>query len=46
MKGSRQGLNRRRFLQGSAAGVAAFTIVPRNVLGRGQPHPAKNSAVR
>jgi len=41
MKGSKQGLSRRRFLQGSAAGVAAFSIVPRNVLGRGQTPPSE-----
>jgi myo-inositol 2-dehydrogenase / D-chiro-inositol 1-dehydrogenase len=41
MKASRQGLSRRRFLQGTAAGVAAVTIVPRNVLGRGQIAPSE-----
>lgn len=41
MKDSKQALNRRRFLQGSAVGVAAFTIVPRNVLGRGQTAPSE-----
>jgi len=36
-----KGVTRRRFLQGSAAGVAALTIVPRNVLGQGQPAPSE-----
>ena len=33
-------VSRRRFLQGTAAGVAAITIVPRNVLGRGETAPS------
>jgi len=33
-------MDRRRFL-GSAAGMAAFTIVPRHVLGRGQTPPSE-----
>jgi len=32
---------RRRFLQGSTAGIAAATIVPRNVLGQGQTPPSE-----
>ena len=34
------GVTRRRFLQSSAAGVAALTIVPRSVLGQGQTPPS------
>lgn len=34
-------VSRRRFLQSSAAGVAALTIVPRNVLGQGQTAPSE-----
>lgn len=41
MKASEHGLSRRRFLQGTAAGVAAFTIVPRNVIGQGQTPPSE-----
>ena len=33
-------VTRRRFLQGSAAGLAGLTIVPRNVLGQGQTPPS------
>jgi predicted dehydrogenase len=33
MMTGKQGVSRRGFLQGSAAGVAAFTLVPRHVLG-------------
>jgi len=41
MKNSKHGMTRRRFLQGSAAGAAAFSIVPRNVLGgAGQTAPS------
>jgi predicted dehydrogenase len=40
MENGKLSLNRRRFLQGSAAGVAAFTIVPRNVLGQGFTPPS------
>ena len=35
------GVTRRRFLQSSAAGVAAATIVPRSVLGQGQTPPSE-----
>ena len=34
-------VTRRRFLQGSAAGVAAATIVPRHVLGVGEKAPSE-----
>ena len=34
-------VNRRAFMEGSAAGVAAFSIVPRHVLGLGQPPPSE-----
>ncbi len=34
-------LTRRRFIKGSAAGVAAATIVPRNVLGMGEQAPSE-----
>lgn len=40
MKKPKAGLSRRRFMQGSAAGIAAFTIVPRNVLGMGETPPS------
>ncbi len=40
MKKPKAGLSRRRFVQGSVAGLAAFTIVPRNVLGRGETPPS------
>lgn len=40
MKKPKAGLSRRRFVQGSAAGIAAFTIVPRNVLGMGETPPS------
>ena len=33
MKGRKAKISRRGFLKGTAAGVAAFTIVPRHVLG-------------
>jgi myo-inositol 2-dehydrogenase/D-chiro-inositol 1-dehydrogenase len=41
MKQPANRLSRRRFLQGSAAGVAALSIVPRNVLGQGQTPPSE-----
>lgn len=41
MKESKHGMTRRRFLQGSAAGAAAFSIVPRNVLGQGETPPSE-----
>ena len=41
MKKPKAGLSRRQFLQGSAAGIAAFTIVPRHVLGRGETPPSE-----
>jgi hypothetical protein len=41
MKKPKAGLSRRQFMQGSAAGIAAFTIVPRNVLGRGETPPSE-----
>lgn len=41
MKKPKAGLSRRQFMQGSAAGVAAFTIVPRNVLGMGETPPSE-----
>ena len=34
-------VSRRRFLQGTAAGVAALSIVPRRVLGRGETPPSE-----
>ena len=37
----RKGISRRRFIQGSAGAVAAFTIVPRHVLGQGQTPPSE-----
>lgn len=36
-----RGVSRRRFLQGSAAGVTLVTIVPRGVLGQGQTPPSE-----
>jgi len=41
MKEPKNGMTRRRFLQGSAAGAAAFSIVPRNVLGMGEAPPSE-----
>ncbi|MFV1968047.1 MAG: Gfo/Idh/MocA family oxidoreductase [Pirellulaceae bacterium] len=41
MKDSKVTVNRRAFMEGSAAGVAAFSIVPRHVLGRGQTPPSE-----
>jgi len=40
MKERQFGVSRRRFLKGSAAGVAAWTLVPRHVLGQGQTSPS------
>ncbi len=40
IKGTQQ-VTRRRFLQSSAVGVAAATIVPRNVLGQGETPPSE-----
>lgn len=40
MKKPKTQVTRRGFLQGAAAGVAAFSIVPRNVLGQGQTPPS------
>ncbi|MBE0536967.1 MAG: Gfo/Idh/MocA family oxidoreductase [Phycisphaerae bacterium] len=37
----RKGISRRRFIQTSAGAVAAFTIVPRHVLGQGQTPPSE-----
>ena len=44
MKKPKAGLSRRQFMQASAAGIAAFTIVPRNVLGAARRRPAKRLA--
>ncbi|HUT13632.1 MAG TPA: Gfo/Idh/MocA family oxidoreductase [Thermoguttaceae bacterium] len=41
MTKSRREVTRRRFLQSSAAGVVAVTIVPRNVLGQGETPPSE-----
>jgi myo-inositol 2-dehydrogenase / D-chiro-inositol 1-dehydrogenase len=41
MNQRKQGVSRRRFLQSTAAGVAALSIVPRNVLGQGQTPPSE-----
>ena len=41
MNGSKLGLSRRSFLRQAAAGAAAVTIVPRNVLGQGQTPPSE-----
>jgi len=41
MKRSKLQVTRRSFLQSSAAGVAAATIVPRNVLGQGETPPSE-----
>jgi len=41
MTKSRLEVTRRRFLQSSAAGVVAATIVPRNVLGQGETPPSE-----
>jgi myo-inositol 2-dehydrogenase / D-chiro-inositol 1-dehydrogenase len=37
----RSPMSRRRFLESTAAGVAALSIVPRNVLGQGQTPPSE-----
>ena len=37
----KSGITRRSFMQGSAAGMATFSIVPRNVLGQGQTPPSE-----
>ncbi len=42
MKKSKDGLSRRCFIQTSAAGIAAATIVPRNVLGKGEAPPSES----
>ncbi len=41
MTGHKSAITRRRFLQTSAAGVSAATIVPRSVLGQGQTPPSE-----
>lgn len=41
MQKPKTGLSRRQFMQGSAAGIAAVTIVPRRVLGRGETPPSE-----
>ena len=41
MSNGKPGLSRRRFFQTTAAGVAAWSIVPRNVLGQGQTPPSE-----
>ena len=41
MNQRKEDMSRRRFLQSSAAGVAALSIVPRNVLGQGQTPPSE-----
>jgi len=41
MNGSKLGVSRRGFLHRAVAGAAAATIVPRNVLGRGQTPPSE-----
>ena len=41
MTQSNSGFSRRRFLQSTAAGVAALTVVPRNVLGLGMAAPSE-----
>lgn len=41
MSQRKSGVTRRSFLQGSAAGIAAAAIVPRNVLGQGQTPPSE-----
>jgi myo-inositol 2-dehydrogenase / D-chiro-inositol 1-dehydrogenase len=41
MKSQASPITRRRFLGTAAAGVAAVTIVPRNVLGRGETPPSE-----
>lgn len=40
MRESRRNLSRRGFMQGSAVGVASWSIVPRHVLGRGETPPS------
>ncbi len=41
MTKSRRKVTRRGFLQGTATGVATFTIVPRHVLGQGETPPSE-----
>ena len=41
MRAQASGISRRQFLGTAAAGVATATIVPRNVLGRGQTPPSE-----
>ncbi len=41
MRQRQVGVSRRRFLEGSAAGVAAWTLVPRHVLGQGKTPPSE-----
>jgi hypothetical protein len=41
MKKPKAQVTRRSFLQGAAVGAAAFSIVPRNVLGQGQNPPSE-----
>jgi hypothetical protein len=41
MNPSEQNVSRRAFLHGTAAGVAAISIVPRHVLGRGETPPSE-----
>ncbi|MBN1852043.1 MAG: Gfo/Idh/MocA family oxidoreductase [Pirellulales bacterium] len=41
MNPSTRKISRRRFLEGSAAGISAFSIVPRHVLGMGQTPPSE-----
>jgi len=41
MRRTKRGVSRRTFLAGSAASVAAATIVPRNVLGLGETPPSE-----
>ena len=41
MQKPKAGLSRRHFVQASAAGIAAFTILPRNVLGLGETPPSE-----
>jgi hypothetical protein len=41
MTKSKSGVTRRQFVKSSAAGVAAFTIVPRHVLGQGETPPSE-----
>lgn len=41
MQKSKRQVTRRRFMQGTAAGLATFSIVPRNVLGQGETPPSE-----